>query len=110
MSICVDMVYIYRYVYMVYMYACICIPSAGVGGYTYLHMYTHILYVYIYIYIFDMFLDLLNILMYVLHVNTANQGRSLGVTALSPRAFAKGFLQGRLKHYAPLTLDIHRCI
>ena len=108
MSICVDMVYIYRYVYMVYMYACICIPSAGVGGYTYLHMYTHILYVYIYI--FDMFLDLLNILMYVLHVNTANQGRSLGVTALSPRAFAKGFLQGRLKHYAPLTLDIHRCI
>ena len=77
-----------------------------------IHIYIciHIFCMYIYIYIFDMFLDLLNILMYVLHVNTANQGRSLGVTALSPRAFAKGFLQGRLKHYAPLTLDIHRCI
>ena len=48
--------------------------------------------------------------MFYMHVNTANHGHSLGVTALSPRAIAKGSSSiGRFKRYARLTLDTHRC-
>ena len=104
---CIGDIYVYIYIYLhwckciIYIYMCvvrICI-----------HTYVYMLFCCTFSF-FDMFLGLFWYLVICFQYTSTPviRGRSLGVTALSPRAFVKGSI-GRFKHYARLTLDIHRC-